>query len=269
MAQYGQDKLSKVILYLIFLLALIILPSIVVIYTSPPLDEPTKDLIRNESFYIADPVNCRISDSKLSCDEDRPYLVNIDDLNISVVFYPAADKDVIGRLKNRKAIVIVMEESRATMTLQSNIPGFRLGDAEIIRYQDMLDINGLDFTKAKDRKDFAFWDQFFRAINTAFIRNQESIHLGFTIVAAVRGTFSLLLSILMFSVLIRLFNNSYPIKFGEVFRLVTYSFTPYAVISVISILYGIDWLINIGMFIAVFYAYISTGVLIRNRLLKQ
>jgi hypothetical protein len=268
-AQYSQDKLSKVILYLIFLLALIILPSILVIYTSPPLDEPTKDLIRNQSFYLAETVNCEISESKLSCDEDRPYLVNIDDLNISVVFYPKADKDVIGQLKNRKAVVIIMEEARATMTIQSNIPGFRVGDVEIIRYQDLPELNGLNFRHAKDRKDFVFWNQFFGAVSLAFAKHQEAIHLGFTIVAALQGTFSLLFSILMFTVLIRLFNNAYPISFGEVFKLVTYSFTPYAVVSIIAVLYGIDWLINVGMFISFFYAYISTGICIRNRLLKQ
>ena len=264
-APYAFDKFGKVLLYLLFWVVLINVPFIINIFTTPLIDHSEYSLIK-DALVESDVIDAQIIDNQLISAQEAPYIVNVKDLGVTLIFDPTFNANelkgngpTIGYSFVRKGRVIL-----AFPTSSGFITPIPLAD-----YSKLENINNIDFARAVDRNDAVFWEQLYASINDLvdiFILRVRLSQVGITIFDSL---LVLAASILLITVLIKLFKGSFPITFKEIFKVVTYSYTPYALGLLLGVLYNLSWLDDIAMIVSVVFANVATSELVRIKLTNR
>lgn len=265
-APYAFDKFGKVLLYLLFWVVLISVPFIINIFTTPLIDHSEYSLIK-DALVGSDVIDAQIIDNQLISAQEAPYIVNVKDLGVTLIFDPTFNANELKGETDLQSVILLLGKEELFLLFQP-ARGF-ITPIPLADYSKLENINNIDFARAVDRNDAVFWEQLYASINDLvdiFILRVRLSQVGITIFDSL---LVLAASILLITVLIKLFKGSFPITFKEIFKVVTYSYTPYALGLLLGVLYNLSWLDDIAMIVSVVFANVATSELVRIKLTNR
>lgn len=266
-AAYGQDKAGRVLLYLAFWIILISIPFTIDIFKTPLFGVRYQEVMK-DAFEKSEKIDVEVVDNQLISSKETPYVVNIKDLNLTLLFDEELKVSELTNVSNLQSIMIWLGREKVYLLYQP-AQGFNFMTFELAPYEKLENINNLDFSKALNPNDSAFWGQFFNAMDEIINLHLTRIRLTYVFITFFESLGVLITSIILVSLLIKLFKGSLPITFKEIFKVVTYAHTPYALGLLLGMLYNISWIDDIAMIVSVIFANIASNELVKNKIIKN
>ena len=221
----SNDKIGVTILYFLFLVLVLAIPSIVMNVSFTELSANSKESLRISLSEELD-IPCSI-DNGLQCDTDDVHEIALP--TMLVVVDPTGEY-----APTTVGVHIVLREEKVEVFSARQVlleSGYGENDDDIWPSEwSQMDI---------DVNDDGFWNQLFAGVNT-FITEFRSLWLPISILSSVLVFVIVLLTEVMFNTLILSLFRIGRIKFGQMFKVVLNAMTLYVIINVILGLYRVQ-----------------------------
>lgn len=248
-SKYRFDSIGYVILYLI-LLILISGIAIPIKYSFVnELDENQKvEILR----YAVDTqgLDCVMDDAQLSCNLTEPEEFY---LNSSyIIIKGQLDVNVLDILSEEQPFAaIVFEENQVSIYSRTNKIGNML-------YEDLpSEFHNLDFNNISDITADDFWNPVFTGTSKLISEYKTIFVASISIIIYASNAFVMLFTLILMTLLLKLFSLRIKISFSEAFKIVVYSMTTYSFILALSLALGFTLTPFIEVLIVVIYTNIA------------
>lgn len=243
--QYRIDKKIVTFLYFIILSLLLMIPSFVAYFTNMSVfDYETKTNIRQAVFNKGE-VPYKIENDKLvftSENEKSQYVIDIDEYNVTLIFTTQEDVIINEDMNNT---VIVFNTNAITYRT-------RLLSHEIIRYDETISADGLDFSLLQT-SDRSFWTQAYSLLDEIEKAYNPVIVTSQIMIIVIRSVGTLLIFTLLLTFINRIANqNIYT--FGDHFKLDIYYCTAFVLGVTLANLFQLRIIEYIGLFFTFIYS---------------
>lgn len=243
---FKEDKRIFTFIYFLLLVALYSIPSIIVLVLSRNITSTTKEEIRS-AFVFGEEIPYEIENNKLVFNGENEkdyYLIETDDYQIyfsSSMNIPENTTDMLSYTSTSYKIVFSID----------GIYDGGITKSLILSY-DQFDLNGMDFSKAK-QNDYDFWKIAFTKLNTIVEAYRTQTQVFSIIVLIATSIFSIgLLSLIV--VVFGRFGYKNKISFSKHWQLCIYAMTPMVLGELFAVLFGIELLYYVGIFITFIYS---------------
>lgn len=273
-AQYIDDKFSKNLIYFLILLLIYCIPSVVKICCMTTIDSSYgADLV--EEFTSLDyKINYKLENNELVSTTTTPttqvlktsVTINRYDIPVYVTFtdneldYNALD------IKNDNVVLIKFYKSELQISLYTVVDGSNSiisggsnsNETRLFKKSyEQLSISDVDFSKPFSVN---FKNQILSTVNTVFTSVKRTYLALFIFIDLIAISLSLLVTLLLMSLLVKIFVNPFGIKFGKVFTMFMLCTTPSVITEILYQMTGISIIYYLGdllIFIYVFRTFIS------------
>lgn len=268
---YLDLKTKKIVLYVVILLCLYTIPFCVSFMSSFGGDRKVMDSLVDD-FESSETINYRIEEGLLQCDKDITQTVNLEGLsnrmgyNVIVVF-GNNEKLNIELKQNQFYVIFRKDHIEVVLALYDSYDGTVGGGQSqlsvikgstdkitLVEFTyEKLGLKNINFAKDSDNFDFELVSVYNRIIDDLRI----PVYIFGSIGIIVVQTISLLFSLLMVSVLLRIFNRMLNISFTTILKICIFSSTIMVVGKALSLCLNSDFIASITYLIFVIYVLIA------------
>ena len=249
---YANDKVIKVLLYLLFLICITLIPVIIDSPNYGKLSYETKLAIREVFDSETKKIDFKIENNKLVGKEEDQYFRQLT-TNMSLFIGLNTDTNVtVGekelKLANTGMVLCFLEDG---VYLMNYVYKYK-----IISYEDYEQLEGIDFNKATI-DDSEFWDNIFSTYSSVLKKFQpflSIVYIGSSFVQA-------LVMLLFYSVLVTWFNRfgmKVNYSFWENWRITVYGLTAFTLGNALALMINMSIFYYVGIIWSLIICIIST-----------
>ena len=254
---------KKFIGFFIILILIYVFPAMLIVSTNNSLPSDSIEVM-SQAFTTASDLHYEIKDGKLVSEDQNAYGPEFVKTNVVIqnnYFDLAYVFDMTGQnyhveqtFDSQSYILVVFQEDHIKMFAGSK----QISDESKLKVYEKtyeeLGIKNITFNDCKGKSYYEFNIQFTGLVNSIF-KSIKNKFLPLIIIGIILAyTLSYVILLLGISLLELLFYHMAGIKFGKIFKIVTYASTPYLVLSFIGTLTGLSFLNFIGELILIIYA---------------
>lgn len=242
---YRDDRKIVTFGVLVFFAFILMIPSVISMFISRPLNYDVKVAIRN-SFYNSIEIPYIIEDNKLVFvgeTEKTQYYVNIDELDLTVCF--TTQKQIILENNMLGRVVVFSSDHVYVHNALKNI--------RILNYYEYSGTYGLDFRLARE-DNRVFWDQVFNVTQQIFDNNSKLLFGVSLTIIVVQAFLLVIISTLLLTLFNRLGSNNIY-SFGKHWKMMIYFSGPFVLGFLFATLFNTMLFEYAGLIITLIYSF--------------
>ena len=284
-ANHVNMKLGKFICYLILLVLITALPNMVSTFTSNAVPEQYTNMIvtslkntnKNYDYFIKNGKLESKSNNKVPCiiefvkSEEEKKLSPIDFTTYFI--FNTGDVDILnGEVLKIPGLVINLKSEKVEISIFDPKLEEQVDPIVSKSYND-IEANGLDFSDLNNYSTYTLEVKMETAIKNLFKPYLFVSYLGSMPSVLLFSAFSILFEIVLLAGFVFFFLRSIQLRFGELFKIITFCMTPTAIISIYMLLpFGNLWQIGLyilGQIITIVYFYRAIRYVFINKIKKD
>lgn len=254
---------KKTLIYFLFLVILYILPNAVYVITNGGIDKADINSVI-ETICSTETIPYQIIDNELvysGTEETKAVLAKSDSSQIAVLFTDLADDELnnaISTSLNEKISIVstplILIFSKNGISLGMGLSSSSFVNFKSLMNYEKLNIENLNFANIKELKTQNMISSILLSIVSEYKATLIAIMLPMLFIG---GIINLLILMFIPVLICYIFNKGLNIKFGTIFKLAIYSFTPFVFATLISVGNSSSILAMIFEFISLIYLFIS------------
>ena len=278
-------KFGKFICYFILLVLITAVPNVVNTFTSNAVPEQYSNMIVGTLKNSNKVFDYSIDNGKLLSKkgDSTPHIIefvqpeeekmqSIIEFTTYFIFNPSDAELVNKEALNKNGLVINLKSDKVEISI------FDLNVNEqqkpiISKTYNEIDANGIDFSELTNYSTYTLEVKIERAIKNLFKSYLFVSYLGSIPSVLLFTTLSVLFEIVLLAGFVYFFLRSVQLRFGELFKIITFCMTPTAVISIYMLLpFGNLWQIGLyilGQIITIVYFYRAIRFVFINKIKKD
>ena len=241
---FENDKRGFTFLYFIFLVILMIIPSIISVSMSYDLDYETEVEIK-KSFVFGEYIPYEIKDNKLVIKDEITDTINCIEYSNYNIFFSINPSFTVPAEYINETNILFFEDGIYLCT--------PVASTKIIEYKDYQAFEGLDFTLARSGDD-SFWNQAYNLLNDIFNTYRGLFITISIIVIVIQSVLIIVIGSLLLTAFGR-FGQANYFSFIKHWQIMIYVMTPLVVGDLFATLFSVRLFYYIGLFMTLIYSF--------------